>query len=440
MNLSLKFSLMPVVLFILWWQGCAPVQYQEDTVDYQQDIRRLETELRANPANEEALRELGVLYFKTQKYEFSRKLLIQAFRINPQNPQTLFYLGMNLEFANQEDNALKVYQKYADVSGLSPYRRLMEGRYHWLTREKIRHELQALAQEEERLSSEALSPNTLAIFPFIYQGADSQFASLGRGLSEMLSIDLGRIGSLQVVERVHLEVLLDEIAQSQTEAFDPSTAPRAGRLLRAGQVITGSYDVFDKDRLRLDVSTLNVLSGELSKPISGTDVLNNLFKIEKDLLFRTLELLGVELTPEERRKIQFIPTQNIQAYLAYTMGLNDESAGRFSEAAEHYGNAARMDDGFTLAKRRADYAGSLDEAGGSKEEAANKADALERSLEKPGEKNLVNRRLQKIAGSLGSNFVPGQDSRESAEEAASAGVELLPDNLQDPPLPPEGDR
>jgi len=440
MNLSLKFLLVAVVLFILWWQGCAPVKYQEDAVDYQQDIRRLETELRADPANEEALRELGVLYFKAQQYELSRKLFIKAFQVNPQNPQTLFYLGMNLEFANQEDNALKVYQKYIDVSRLSPYRRLMEGRYHWLTREKIRHELQALVKEEETLSAEALSPTTLAIFPFTYQGGDTQFASLGRGLSEMLIIDLGRINSLQVVERVRMEVLLEEITRSQAEAFDPSTAPRAGKLLRAGQVIKGSYDVFDKDQLRIDISSLNVLSGELSKPISGTDALNNLFKIEKDLVFRTIELLGVELTPEERRKIQFIPTQNVQAYLAYTMGLDDESAGRFNEAAEHYGNAAQMDKSFALAKSRADYAGSLGDAGGSKEEAAVKADALEKSLEKPGDKNLVNRRLQKIARSLGSNFVPGQDSRESAEEAAAAGVELLPDNLQDPPPPPEGSR
>lgn len=440
MSLSLKFSLVSVVFFILWWQGCAPVQYQEDVADHQQKIHQLEAELRANPANEEALRELGVLYFKVRKYELSQKLLIEAFRVNPQNPQTLFYLGMNLEFANQEENALKVYQKYVDVPRLSPYRRLMEGRYYWLTRENIRHELHALVKEEKTLSAEAPSPKTLAIFPFTYQGADNQFASLGWGLGEMLSIDLGRINSLQVVERVRLEVLLNEIARSQTEAFDPSSAPRAGKLLRAGQVITGSYNVFDKDQLRLDISSLNVLTGELSKPITGTDALSNLFKIEKDLVFRTIKELGVELTPEERRKIQFIPTQNIQAYLAYSMGLKDEFAGRFSEAAEYYGKAAGMDHSFTLAKRRADYAGSLDEAGGSKEEAAIKADAVERSLEKPGEKQLVNGRLQKIARSLGSNFVPGQDSRESAEEAASAGVNLLPGNLQDPPPPPEGSR
>ena len=177
------------------------------------------------------------------------------------------------------------------------------------------------------------------------------------------------------------------------------------------------------------MASLNVASGELSAPFSESDELNRLFQVEKELVFRTLDQLGIELTPEEQRKIQFVPTENMQAFLAYTMGLEDESAGRYREAKEHYQQAAQQDENFTLASRRAGYAGSLDAAGGSKEVAAQKVEAFESTLKKPGTKDLVNSRLQKIANGLGSNFIPGQDSRESAEESVTAGVNLLPETL-----------
>jgi hypothetical protein len=81
--------------------------------------------------------------------------------------------------------------------------------------------------------------------------------------------------------------------------------------------------------------------------------MDRLFDIEKTIALRLGETLaGNQLTVAERNAIEQRPTKSLQAFLAYSQGLQYEDQGRFDDASRAYGNAARIDPSFGAASRK----------------------------------------------------------------------------------------
>jgi tetratricopeptide (TPR) repeat protein len=420
------------------WLACASVRFLEDLAAYENKIKGLEAKIQANSNNAQALRDLGVIYFQTRNNAQAEAYLRKAFVQNAQDPKTIFYLGMALEFQNKIDEALSYHQRYREVSRLSPYRRLMEGRYRRLGRDIARRELRALLQQERQLPESRMSARAIAVFPLRYLGKDKKFAPLGKGLSEMIIGDLGQVRQLKLLERIRLQILLEEMALAESEYFDQSTAPRFGKLLGAGRLVAGTFNVSDKEQLQVEVLSWDVITGFFPAAATASDLLQNLFRLEKDLVFKVVAEMGIELTPQEEEKIRFIPTQSLQAFLTYCRGLEAEDAGRFEAAAGFYQQAKQLDPNFELAGTKAEEAESLSKGGGSKEQAVTVAQTADPPIapDTPaGRIDLVADRLENLSGNVGSNFFPGQDNRKAAEEAGRAFGDLGKPPAPPPPRP-----
>ena len=402
-----------------------------DNVD--RAIERARADLVRRPDDARAMRDLGALLAQAGQNDEATERLEQAYSAAPGDPKTLYYLGLVREAQRDRDAAVALYGRYATVSTRSPFRPLLEGRYRWLVRERLRDEMEALVAREDTLTTGEASPRTVAVFPFAYLGQDPRFEPLGRGLGEMVTVDLASLPELQVVERARLQTLLDELAFAQSEAFDPASTPRVGRLLRAGRVVGGQFDVSD-ETLRIDAALWDWEAEPLPELATRADALDRLFDLKREIVLALAEALGVSLTAEERDRIAEAPTRNVQAFLLYARGLQDEDAGRFGAAAEHYRQAARLDAGFRQAAERARQAEATADAGGTVE--AGLAAAL--AVENLGAgMNLVQRRLENLNGTVGGAFFPGGDgARGGATEAATATGALGP--LPDPPPPPGG--
>jgi len=414
--------------------SCASTRVADDISAYEPKIRALMAKIKADPANASALLDLGVIYFQTRDYTTAEEYLKKAFVEKPLDSKTAFYLGMTLEFQNKIELALLFHEKHKEAPRLSPYRRLMAGRYHRLINDLARQEIRALLQQEQQLSEARMSPQAVAVFPLRYLGQDQKFAPLGKGLSEMLITDLGKVGQLKLLERIRLQTLLDEMALAKSDFFDQSTAPRFGKLLGAGRIIGGSFNVTGKEQLQADVVSWDVINRNFPVAATESGVLKNIFRLEKSLAFSIIAGLGIELTPEEQEKIQFIPTQNLQAFLAYSRGLEKEDAGDFKAAAGFYQQALKLDPNFGAATAKAEATEGLSAAGGSKESVT----AVAQTIDSPtptdtpiGASDLVADRLQNLGVNTGSNFVPGQDTRKPTEEANKAYGDL-----PKPPAPP----
>ncbi len=424
---ALRF-LLPIVL-VLSTTSCAPTVFVGDLSDYRDELGALQQRIAANPSDGEALRDLGVIYLKTRNFAEANSYLEQAYARDTADPKTLFYLGMAKETLAQRDTAIRLYEKYAEVPAASPYRRLMQGRYAWLSRRMLRDEMARLAQVETGVG-DSTSARIVAVFPLVYQGNEDRFRPLARGLAEMISVDLGQVEALRVVERIRLQVLLDELQLSQSQYMDQGTAPRVGRLLGAGRIVSGTYNVLGGDDLRVEGALAALETSELLQLSPQSEALRNLFQIQKAVVFDLLQRMGIELTNEERQGIEFIPTQNLQAFLAFSRGLLEEDDDNFGLAAQFYGQAASLDPGFARASAKAEELEAVADADMEIEAFVAEAAAADGGPES-GAIDLMALRISLLNAAIGNGFFPGDVSRKPAPEAGGEAI-----NLPDPPRPP----
>ncbi len=435
--ISRNILLVVVAAALVVINSCVTVKMGENIDDYSATVKKLQAKLLQSPNDADALRDLGVIYFQTGQFARATEYLKRSSAIRPGDPKTQFYYGMSLEYQDKKEAALAVYLNYADASSLSPYRKLMEGRYRQLTRDIIQKQIQSLIAREDSLTDKKMAPKTVAVFPIVYQGTDQKFAALGTGLSELMISDLGQVRSLMLVERVRIEALLQELNFGTSKFVDPATAPRLGRLLGSGRMVAGTFNVSGNNRLRVDVASYDVPGRKFPDPTTQSDALDNLFRMEKDLVFSVIKQMGITLTPAEREKIQLIPTKNLQAFLAYSIGLERQDAGDFRGASTYFKEAAALDPGFAQAKTKADEADALSTAGGPRDNALAVAQRMDPPMGPDGMSNhpdVLRSRFQNLGDNIGSGFVPGSENRKAPEQAAASGAAV--GNLSKPPPPP----
>jgi TolB-like protein len=425
----------PICLFVLLWTGCAPPTLTP--ADYRDRLPALEARIAQAPTDADAFRDLGEAYAQLQRFREAERVLTRAYEIDSDDPQTLYYLGVAHEGAGSEAEALFVLGQYGRVSPDSPYRSLMEARHTWLRRAVARRELQALLVMEDEAAA-ARASDAVAVFPFIYRGSDPRFEVLGRGLGEMLTVDLASVDALTVVERVRLQALLQELEFAQGDGFDPQTAPRIGRLLQSSRVVGGSFDVRG-ERLETDVVLWEWRDEPLPALSEHDDTLDALFRLQNEIAFGLIDELGISLSPAERDRIEQIPTRDLQAFLAFSRGLWEEDAGDFAAAAAQFQQAARLDPGFSLAGQRAGAARALSNTAGpisaaldgGKTATGAGAGGSQSSMMS----DLVGARLSTLNQNIGAHVVPSEETRSAETPFEPPAIEPIPD----PPPPPPVD-
>ncbi len=429
----------PFTVLFISFLAVSPVFSQSDAAD-KGSIGAWVQKLKKNPNDVQAWNELGRLCFQAKRLDAANKCFLRAEKLSPNNAETLFYKGQVLEAQDKKANALKTYAKYSSADA-GPFRERMEERYQVLRREVMKEELLQLLENEKAIGATRASPQTVAVIPFSVQGAESQLVPLGKGLAEMLITDLAQIQKLKLVERIRVQSLFDEMELGQTGLLDESTTAKFGKLLSAGRVVRGDLTMSQKDKVRMDAVTMNSVQNQVSKPVSVTDAFNNLFRVEKDLAFKVLNLMGVDPTPQERQRILMVPTRNLQAFMAYCNGLDLEDRGEYKKASVQYQKALQLDPNYTTAKTKLRASEVLARAG--------ERGYWTETLPTPGsdrlgrplfdQQTLINDRLRNGQTNIGSNFILGKDVRKSTQETTeAAGIDNwgFLDQFPAPPAPP----
>lgn len=89
------------------------------------------------------------------------------------------------------------------------------------------------------------------------------YEPLTRGIADVLVTELQRNEGIRVVPIARLQQLLEEQKLAGSTKIDPETAVRVGRLLGAQHVVTGSFVVDMRGRLRIDARAINTETSEV---------------------------------------------------------------------------------------------------------------------------------------------------------------------------------
>jgi TolB-like protein len=269
-------------------------------------------------------------------------------------------LGLGYEAAGQYDEALAAYQRAESLGGFGATRQLLEQRILVLTRIRLAAEARRAVAAEQTLTATAAlptpPPNTLAVLPWSYLGSNPELKPLERGMAYLVVSDLAKVSRFTLLERERVQALSDELALSAAGRLEPSTAARSGRLLRAGSVLQGSLRETGASptpgALRLDANIVSTTTGEITASGSASDRLSQLVGAEKTVVLALLTREGIVLTPAEQRAIAERPTADLQAFLAFSRGLEAEDRGNSEQAARFFQQAARQDPSFRAARER----------------------------------------------------------------------------------------
>jgi tetratricopeptide (TPR) repeat protein len=316
-------------------------------------ITRLEQARASNPKSESVQRSLGIEYFKANRYADARTALQQAAAMNPRDGVVALYLGLTAEAQNDVPAARTAYESYLKVGRTSGVKKQINNRLTALARKENELAAKRAVAQEQQLAAVPGPPNTVAVMPFTFTGADTSLKPLERGFAELLTTDLSRSPQLTVLERARLQAVLDEIQLQQTAGIEAGTGVRAGKMLQAGRLVGGSISQLGGDQLRTDAFVTNVTTTQtVGNGATDQEALDQLFSMEKNVVLQLFTDLGVTLTTAQRNAIEQRPTRSMAAFLAYSRGLELQDRGRFDDAGRFFDNAVRLDPSFGAAAQK----------------------------------------------------------------------------------------
>jgi tetratricopeptide (TPR) repeat protein len=315
------------------------------------NITKLEQARDKKPNDVKALRALGIAYYKNDRFADARTVLERARTVDPRDGVVALYIGLSAERVNDFAGAKMAYETYLATGKSGGAKSDVEKRLAAIERQALQQESRLAVQREQQLATQRVA-NTVAVLPFEYTG-DSNYSALSRGMADLIITDLGLVPSIRLLERDRVQAMFSEIALSQTGAVDRATQLRSGRLLQAERLVTGRI-AYSPATVTYNAQATNVATTQPQGQIATVSgPLNQLFQQERQLVEGLMRNMGINITPQLLAQLNRRPTQNLQAFLAYSRGLVASDAGRLEEAANFFDNARTLDPGFSAAALKA---------------------------------------------------------------------------------------
>jgi len=334
--------------------GCSTSLYHKGKVaydhrDYEEAISLLEQAAEAEPDKAVIWQRLGLAYYKAEMYENAIDAFKQAALIDPDDGVSVLHLGLSHEILGNEAEAVQVYRTFLDSNPDSDMYSRIRRRVQFITDKMVREEVQAIIANESQIDASKIPSNTVGVLGFDASSLEPGYAVLGRGLSEMVTTDLTKIEELRLVERLRLNEIQKELSLSQSDIVDKTGAPRLGMLVGAATVVTGQLTQPEKKTFAAAANLISTEQGIATYPDEASGELEKFLEMEKQLVYNILDEMGYTPTPEEKARLDSIPTTSFLAFLAYSRGLTYADQGEYRLAEAEYEAALAEDPQFSEA-------------------------------------------------------------------------------------------
>ena len=197
--------------------------------------------------------------------------------------------------------------------------------------------------EQEKSREPVFTPNTVAVLYFRNTTGKETLDPLQKGLAFLLMTDLSQLEKIQLVERVKLQALVEELNLGTSGLVGEGSAPRVGRLLGASYLVGGDILPASAAELEVRSSLLGVKDKHVLGQPNAEGKLADIFILEKKILFEIIALLKIELTPEQRAKLQKPFTTDLNALMNFVNGMDSSDKGDYSKAGNYYQKAIQQD-------------------------------------------------------------------------------------------------
>ena len=337
--------------------GCAQTLHFRGEVElarknYDAAIALFQEYLTQNPDAYEIRERLGFSYLRKGNVNGSIEAFRKVLEQNPGNPQASLYLGIALLNRGDRAGAMTVWRNYRnptqpivtqEIKRQLTLLEMLEGRE--LAKKAL--------DDEKKLQAVKTIPGALGVLPFADLTPDVSLLPIQKGLAAMIITDLSAIKSLQVVERLRIQALIEEMKLGQSGIVDEKTAPRFGRLAGAEHLVAGALGS-GAPLLRVHTNIASVIKRDVVGSFSVEEEMAKFFSLEKKIVFQIVKTLNLSPTLAEKKALDRDHTKNLKAFICYGQGLDALDGGNWKKAREFFTCAVVEDPQFDLAQEAID--------------------------------------------------------------------------------------
>jgi tetratricopeptide (TPR) repeat protein len=297
--------------------------------------------------------EQGVAQYQKGQHEQAKKTLEYAKEVFPANYAVPYYLGLIYLEEGRRTDAIAEWKQYVLMDPKSEDSMKIRKYLTLLIREDAMEYAKQAVSNEASLISGPVPDNTIAVTAFKNLGSEN-LGPLGKGMAAMLIHDLSQVPDLQVVERIKIVALLEEMKLGTSGLVDQKTAPKVGKLLKSKHVTTGNLTDLEKENLQI-VSV--VVDSEQMNRINTQEVqgkLKKFYDLEKEIACDIVKDLGRDCSkmPGAFGKIH---TKSLTALTSYSVGLDYFDQEKYDEARKEFQKAIDEDPEFDMARKALIY-------------------------------------------------------------------------------------
>lgn len=191
-------------------------------------------------------------------------------------------------------------------------------------------------------SKQRQAPKSIAVLPFINDSNDSGNVYIINGIMESTLNKLQGIENLRVISRTSVEKYRN----------NPKTVPEIAKELNVNYIVEGSgQKAGDRILLNIQLIEAGTDSHLLSRQYERKT--DDIFALQSDIAKSIAQEIEVIITPEEQKRIEKAPTENLAAYDEFLKGLeilnSTEDPGELKKAIPYFHAAIRLDNTFARA-------------------------------------------------------------------------------------------
>jgi len=184
---------------------------------------------------------------------------------------------------------------------------------------------------------------SIAVLPFENRSARAEDAFFAEGMHDDLLTTLAKIGSMKVISRTSVMEYRDTTKKIPEIAAELGVANiLEGGVQRAGNQVRINVQL-------IDASTDKHMWAEIyDRELTA----ENLFAIQSEISKAIADALHTTLSPEEQRRIDTAPTDNLEAFDHYLRGRNlmaTRAVEELAQATQEFLKAVELDPDFALA-------------------------------------------------------------------------------------------
>jgi TolB-like protein len=211
------------------------------------------------------------------------------------------------------------------------------------------------AIEQENALETASASNTLAVLYFNNKTKKSKLDLIEKGLALMLMTDLSKVENIQIVERVKLQALKEELKLANSKLADPATSSRMGKLLGAKHLLGGNILKEKIGHSRFASNLLKVPTEKIiGQPEAEGKLISDLLIMEKNLLNEIIKLLEIELSSAQAVELKKHLSENTKALIHLFRAINYSDRRDYERAYKFYKKALKEDPNLLLAQEAID--------------------------------------------------------------------------------------